>query len=388
MKRNKRRKARRGGFLMMAGLLLIAAALLLTMHNLREQQEAEEAAFEALGDLLGSIPQAEESEPAELVLADEQGHALDWPLDAQGEPMAWPVGEDGLPAQTMTDDAGRVHEWANLRLDKPAPPAQEMPDAGAQETLSARAQETSVPAAEGAPAREAERLLPAAEPEPMQEDAEELDLSGWTRDAHGALLPWIRDASGRLMPWPTDSEGLAIPWSQLGQAWSALIDALFPYLIQATASLPAFVLYPDMEMPTETVDGQIYIGVVEVPSLELSLPVISEWSYPRLKKAPCRFVGSVYSRDIVICGHNYERHFGRLKDLSIGDEVRFTDVEGNVFFYSVCAMEQLEKKAVEEMMTGDWDLTLFTCTKGGLTRVTVRCKLERYIAAQVSGDEP
>ncbi len=30
---------------------------------------------------------------------------------------------------------------------------------------------------------------------------------------------------------------------------------------------------------------------------------------------------------------------------------------------------------VEEMITGDWDLTLFTCTLGGQTRVTVRCQL-------------
>ncbi|MCI7736214.1 MAG: sortase [Clostridiales bacterium] len=386
MKRNKRRRPRRGGFLMTAGLLLIAAALLLTVHNLREQQAAEEAAFEALGELLGSIPQKEESEPSGLVLADEQGHALDWPLDAQGEPMAWPVGEDGLPVQTVTDDAGRVHAWANLRLGALPAPAQGTPSSQTQQMPPIGTQEASISAGEDVPGRQEETTRSAAEPEPLGETAGGQDLTGWTRDAHGALLPWIRDASGRLMPWPTDSEGLALPWAQLGQAWSALIDALFPYLIRATASLPAFVLYPDMEMPTESVDGQVYIGVVEVPSLELSLPVISEWSYPRLKKAPCRFVGSVYSRDIVICGHNYERHFGRLKELSIGDEVRFTDVEGNVFFYSVCAMEQLEKKAVEEMMTGDWDLTLFTCTKGGLNRVTVRCKLERYTAAQEGGE--
>ena len=121
--------------------------------------------------------------------------------------------------------------------------------------------------------------------------------------------------------------------------------------------------------------------MVEIPSLELSLPVMSDWSYPQLKKAPCRYVGSVYSHDVVICGHNYDRHFGRLKELVPGDEVRFTDMDGNVFRYSVCAVEQLAKTAVEEMQTGDWDLTLFTCTKGGVMRVTVRCALEGYTVA-------
>ena len=148
------------------------------------------------------------------------------------------------------------------------------------------------------------------------------------------------------------------------------------------ASQPPFVQYPEMEMPTREIDGQTYIGMVEVPALELSLPVISEWTYPRLKKAPCRYVGSVYSKDMVICGHNYDRHFGRLKDLAVGDEVRFTDMDGNVFFYSVCGTEQLGKYAVEDMLAGEWDLTLFTCTKGGRMRVTVRCKLERYAVGE------
>ena len=38
-------------------------------------------------------------------------------------------------------------------------------------------------------------------------------------------------------------------------------------------------------------------------------------------------------------------------------------------------METLMPTAVEEMESGDWDLTLFTCTVGGRTRVAVRCAL-------------
>ena len=203
------------------------------------------------------------------------------------------------------------------------------------------------------------------------------------RDAQGALLPWVRDAAGRLTPWPTDGAGQAISFAQLRQKWQELRDTLSPLL--AMASQPPFVQYPEMEMPTREIDGQTYIGMVEVPALELSLPVISEWTYPRLKKAPCRYVGSVYSKDMVICGHNYDRHFGRLKDLAVGDEVRFTDMDGNVFFYSVCGTEQLGKYAVEDMLAGEWDLTLFTCTVGGKSRVTVRCVLAEGEAGTNAG---
>ena len=390
MRTNKRRKERKGGFLMTTGLLLIAAALLLTLNNTREQRRADEAAAAALGRMKTVMPQ--EDAPQTLALTDADGHLLDWPLDRQGEPMPWPV-EDGAPVPAVVDGEGRTVYWTQLRGGETdasilAPEAypdvyapeegQTVPDTARQpdDTQDGGTAEPFAPVMTAAPAEDA----PLAGQAPAQTDAAQDVLSGWTMDAQGALLPWVRDAAGRLTPWPTDGAGQAISFAQLRQKWQELRDTLSPLL--AMASQPPFVQYPEMEMPTREIDGQTYIGMVEVPALELSLPVISEWTYPRLKKAPCRYVGSVYSKDMVICGHNYDRHFGRLKDLAVGDEVRFTDMDGNVFFYTVCGTEQLGKYAVEEMLAGEWDLTLFTCTKGGRMRVTVRCKLERYIVGE------
>lgn len=136
---------------------------------------------------------------------------------------------------------------------------------------------------------------------------------------------------------------------------------------------PDYVLNPGMEMPTQEIDGQAYIGILDIPVLELSLPVLSEWSYPNLKIAPCRYTGSAYQGDLIIAAHNYTRHFGSLKNLNIGDNVLFTDIDGNVFSYTVSELEQLAPTAIEEMQAGDWTLTLFTCTLGGQYRVAVRC---------------
>lgn len=138
--------------------------------------------------------------------------------------------------------------------------------------------------------------------------------------------------------------------------------------------IPNYILNPNMDMPTETVNGLEYIGVLRIPGLWLELPVISEWSYPKLKCAPCRYTGSVYLDDMIISAHNYAAHFGKLKTLQPGDEVNFTDMDGNVFVYEVAEVEVLQPTAIEEMQSGDWDLTLFTCTVGGQSRVTVRCK--------------
>ena len=48
------------------------------------------------------------------------------------------------------------------------------------------------------------------------------------------------------------------------------------------AFVPDYVLNPEMAMPEETIDGRNYIGVLDIPALELSLPIISEWSYDAL----------------------------------------------------------------------------------------------------------
>ena len=139
------------------------------------------------------------------------------------------------------------------------------------------------------------------------------------------------------------------------------------------AFVPDHVLNPEMAMPEENIDGRSYIGVLDIPALELSLPIISEWSYDALQIAPCRYSGSAYLDNLVIAGHNYRSHFASLPQLQPGDSVTFTDMDGNVFSYEVSSLETLSPYAISDMTSGDWDLTLFTCTVGGQSRLAIRC---------------
>ncbi len=139
---------------------------------------------------------------------------------------------------------------------------------------------------------------------------------------------------------------------------------------------PLYQQYPEMEMPAVKVEGENYIGVLTIPALGLELPVMRDWSYPRLKVSPCRYAGSAYQDDLVVMAHNYDRHFGRLKELNLGDAVQFIDMDGNVFRYRVGAVESLQPTDIENMTAGEWPLTLFTCTLGGSYRVTVRCSFD------------
>lgn len=136
-------------------------------------------------------------------------------------------------------------------------------------------------------------------------------------------------------------------------------------------------IYPDPydEGMTEVeIDGYFYIGYLQIPSLQMNLPVMSEWDYPRLRISPCRYSGSVKTDNLVVAAHNYACHFGGISTLAAGNEVNFIDMDGRRHCYQTVAVDILAPTAVEEMTAGTYDLTLFTCTYGGQSRVTVRCE--------------
>ncbi len=138
-----------------------------------------------------------------------------------------------------------------------------------------------------------------------------------------------------------------------------------------TISYPQATLFRDMK--TVTIDGDECIGIISIPVLELELPVLTDWSYAKLKKAPCHYYGSCYEKDFVIAGHNFYPHFGRVTGLIPGDIIIFTDVTGEEHRYEVTLIETLPAVATEEMIKSGFDLSLYTCTLGGESRVTVRC---------------
>lgn len=147
-------------------------------------------------------------------------------------------------------------------------------------------------------------------------------------------------------------------------------------LPDSETEIPDYILNPNMEMPVETVDNVDYVGLLQIPALELELPIISQWSDALLKKAPCRYSGSVYNGSLILAGHNYTSHFGKLRKLHTGDSVTFTDMDGNVFRFSVAEMEVLQGNDLEGMENSDYPLTLFTCTAGRQSRITIRCQKE------------
>ena len=139
---------------------------------------------------------------------------------------------------------------------------------------------------------------------------------------------------------------------------------------------PELLTDEDKKMTEVEIDGYAYIGYLSVPTLDLELPIMSDWSYAQLRIAPCRYSGTLRGEDLVLMAHNYNTHFGRISKLNVGDSLTFTDMDGVTTRYRVVATDVLDPTAVAAMTSGDFDLTLFTCTYSGANRVTVYCNKE------------
>ena len=129
------------------------------------------------------------------------------------------------------------------------------------------------------------------------------------------------------------------------------------------------------EMETTNINGNDYLGTITIPSLKLELPVLSEYDYELLNIAPCRYYGSIYTNDLIICAHSYKTHFKYLDKLKQKDIIIVTDIKGNNYIYEVLEIEILKPNQVSEMINNDFDLTLYTCTNDGQNRITIRCNL-------------
>lgn len=159
------------------------------------------------------------------------------------------------------------------------------------------------------------------------------------------------------------------------QVLQAITDNMVKVPPKTTSSDIEEAVVPEVpaEMTTMSIDGYDYIGYLEIPSLDLELPVMSDWDYDRMKIAPCRQFGSTKTDDLVIAGHNYRSHFGTLSGLKVGDRILFTDMDGTEWRYTVSEITTLQPTDVDAVQNSGYDLVLYTCTPGGASRVVIYC---------------
>lgn len=121
------------------------------------------------------------------------------------------------------------------------------------------------------------------------------------------------------------------------------------------------------------INGKQYIASVEIPVLDLILPVQETWSYEKLKTSPCVYNMNLDKDCIVIAAHNYRKHFASIQMLQKGDLVILKNLDDVEYIYQVSKTEVLPSESVDDMLDDKWDLTLFTCDYRAVNRIAVRC---------------
>ena len=134
---------------------------------------------------------------------------------------------------------------------------------------------------------------------------------------------------------------------------------------------------PTSAAETQTGSGETYVdtssldylGILEIPALDVKLPVINTMSDALLEYGACRHFGSVETNDLVIAAHSYPQFFGYLGNLPGGSEVILTEMDGTEIRYTLTDMAKIAPDDAEAALNSGYDLVLYTCYDSGYGRV-------------------
>lgn len=132
-------------------------------------------------------------------------------------------------------------------------------------------------------------------------------------------------------------------------------------------------VYPNSNMPILEIDGVDYVAMLEIPSLNIALPVADKWNPDKLFKAPARFSGSCYAHNLVIGGEDYAHQFSFCDKIDTGTHIVVTDMTGTQFSYTVSRVDRSKNAASQWLINTDYDLTLFCQDIYSMEYIAVRC---------------
>ena len=127
------------------------------------------------------------------------------------------------------------------------------------------------------------------------------------------------------------------------------------------------------------------VGIVRIPKINITYPILSKTTNALMKVAPCKFHGASPNEigNLCVIAHNYRRKgvfFSDVPDLVVGDIVEIQDLSQRVIQYEVYDIHTVMPDNVADTTqktNGRKEVTLITCTDDNEQRVIVKCKEKR-----------
>lgn len=127
----------------------------------------------------------------------------------------------------------------------------------------------------------------------------------------------------------------------------------------------------DNAMSVLSLEDNDFIGLLELPRYGALFPVGAAWG--RSNEYPCCFEGTIYEGTMQIGATSQRGQFDFYREISVGDELLFTDMMGNQYTYEIKEI-CYEKHADEEALgRKDAALTLFIKNIYGFEYIVVFC---------------
>ncbi|MBE5758648.1 MAG: sortase [Clostridiales bacterium] len=150
-----------------------------------------------------------------------------------------------------------------------------------------------------------------------------------------------------------------------------IISQMLQLLPERSAGIPG--ISASSAMPVLEIENIDYVGMLEIPSIGLSLPVADQWDKADLYRSPSRFFGSAYDNSLVIGGIDHAEQFAFCKKIEHGALLTVTDMTGVQFTYEVARIDRAKHADPAWLMHTDFALTLFCHDIYSMEYIAVRC---------------
>lgn len=124
------------------------------------------------------------------------------------------------------------------------------------------------------------------------------------------------------------------------------------------------------------------IGLIEIPKINVSYPILSNSDDDLLKISVCRFSGPLPNRigNLCIAGHNYNNTlmFSQLNKLNIGDSIYITDLNNTKLEYTIYNKFKVKENNLRcTENSNNVQITLITCNENNNSeRVVIKAKVK------------
>ena len=124
------------------------------------------------------------------------------------------------------------------------------------------------------------------------------------------------------------------------------------------------------------------IGLLEIPKINISYPIIANCNKDLLKISVCKFSGPLPNRigNLCIAGHNYKNDtmFSKLNKLNLGDSIYITDLNNTKLEYIIYDKFKVNENNLNCIKnTDNVEVTLITCyTNDNSKRTIIKAKVK------------